>query len=112
MTMRIEFRLRKSARPSARLRIASQLIFASAVAAGVVASCSAKPDDNRAFVTDEMGGANGMTTTTGNPGAGGSTMGSGGGPIGGGGGGMMPVMQNDATCTMYSAQRANMLSPV
>jgi beta-glucosidase len=93
-----------------KFRIASQLIIASAIAASAAASCSS-PNDNRQFVTDESGGSN-AATTGGNPGAGGSNVGAGGGQMGMAGSAMMPVMVNDATCSMFTADRANMLSPV
>jgi beta-glucosidase len=92
--------------------IASQLIVATAIGVVAAASCGAQPSGDRAYVTDEAGGSNSTTTTTGgNPGAGGGSMGTGGtGEMGGGS--MMPVTVNDATCSMFTPDRANTLSPV
>jgi len=92
-----------------KIRTASQLIIAAAIVAAAAASCSSAPNDNRAYVSGETGGSD---VTGGNPGAGGSSMAAGGSPTGMAGTSMMPVMVNDATCSMFAADRTNVLSPV
>jgi beta-glucosidase len=91
--------------------IASQVIVAAAIVAAAAASCSSEPGGNRAYVSDESGGSNATPGGGGSPGAGGGSS-MGGNSTGMSGGPMTPVAVNDATCSMFTPERANMLSPV